>query len=451
MSSLPGKAPARHPQKPPASSPNDPRYFDAKDLEGELRRVFQICHECRMCVGFCGAFPALFDAVDRDIESGRAEGAEALTRDDFERVGDLCWQCKLCHVKCPYTEDEGASELVDFPRLMLREKANRARRDGIALVDRVLGEPRALGALSHPAAAMVNLIGTHRLVRKVAEKLTGVSADFPLPEIAREPFSSWMKKRKPAEARAGEVVLFATCYGEFNVPSVARAAVAVLEHQGYRVIHPEQTCCGMPNLDGGDVESARAKMRENVAALLPHVREARTIVALGPTCGFTIKKEWPLYLEGDEVREVAAATMDVMQFLDGLRRAKKLERDFQRGFGKVAYHASCHLRAQKIAYPAMRLLKLLPDTEVRTIEACSAVDGTWGMKAAHYEMGRAYAQSLVEGVENVVPDLVVSDCSLAGLRIWQENRRAVLHPIEVLAQAYGIEPSGTHTAPRKEP
>ncbi len=63
------------------------------------------------------------------------------------RASDLCWQCKLCYIKCPYTEDEGASELVDFPRLMAREKAQRARRDGVAIVDKVLGEPGVLGKL----------------------------------------------------------------------------------------------------------------------------------------------------------------------------------------------------------------------------------------------------------------------------------------------------------------
>ena len=30
--------------------PNDPRYWEPRDLEHELRRTFQICHECRMCV-----------------------------------------------------------------------------------------------------------------------------------------------------------------------------------------------------------------------------------------------------------------------------------------------------------------------------------------------------------------------------------------------------------------
>ena len=61
------------------------------------------------------------------------------------------------------------------------------------------------------------------------------------------------------------------------------------------------------------------------------------------------------------------------------------------------------------------------------------------MKAAHYDTGRRYAQKLVEGVVDAGPDLVISDCSLAGLRVAHETRRPVLHPIEALALAYGLE------------
>ena len=254
----------RRPDEPPEWSPKEPRYWDARDLERELRRTFQVCHECRMCVTYCGSFPILFGAVDRAIDSGKAEGAETIEADTITEVSDHCWQCKLCYIKCPYTEDEGAAETLDFPRLMAREKAQRARRDGIPLVDRILGEPALIGSLSAgPGAPAANFVNANRLVRKVAEKVTGISAEFPLPPIASESFESWMRRRTPLPeaGTAGEVVLFPTCYGSYNFPEVPRAAVRVLERHGYSVILPEGlTCCGMPNLDGGDLDAATAKM-----------------------------------------------------------------------------------------------------------------------------------------------------------------------------------------------
>jgi glycerol-3-phosphate dehydrogenase subunit C len=449
---------ARAPHEPPATTPHDPRYWDARDLERELRRAFQICHECRMCVGYCGSFPELFSRVDRDIESGRSEGAEHLDYDDIKAVGDACWQCKLCYIKCPYTPDEGASELLDFPRLMQRERAVRAKREGIPLVDKLLGEPQLLGQLaSGPMAKLANagpkLLAASALLKKVQEKATGISAEFPLPTFADEPFSAWLTKAGEAalgSGEHGEVVLFATCYGEYNTPAIARAALRVLAHNGVRVHVPgvasdlldahTLTCCGMPNLDGGDVAAATAKVKHNVALLAPHVAKGRKVVVLGPTCGYTMKREWAELVPTSDARAVAGATVDLMEHLVSMAREKKLSREWKtEGLGTVAYHAACHLRAQKVGTPGARLLGLVPNSDVRVIEQCSAVDGTWGMKAAHYEEGRKYAARLVREVRELEPDLVVSDCTLAGLRVWKENGLPVIHPVEALLRAYGLD------------
>jgi glycerol-3-phosphate dehydrogenase subunit C len=397
-----------------------------------------------MCVGYCGSFPLLFGAVDREVEAGRAQSAETVSAETIREVSDHCWQCKLCFIKCPYTADEGAYELLDFPRLMAREKAVRARREGIPLVDRILGEPATIGALSvGPQARLANLVNANRLVRKLAERTTGISAEFPLPPIATQAFSSWHAKHQPhpLAGQAGRVVLFPTCYGEHNFPGVPAAATRVLERNGFTVELPlGLTCCGMPNLDGGDVEAAKRKIEANVAALLPYVEDGLTIVVPGPTCGYTMKKEWPVYVESAGARRVADATRDLMEFLDGLRKEKRLSREFSRGYGKIAYHAACHLRAQKIAIPGARVLSQLPDTEVRILERCSAVDGTWGMKAAFYEEGRKYAKRLTDDVRAGQEDgetAVVTDCSLAALRMKKENGVLARHPVELLADAYG--------------
>ncbi len=433
---------ARTPLLAPASSPNDPRYYDSLDLGAELRRTFQICHECRMCVGYCGSFPELFARVDRDIDSGKTEGAEAIDDVDMRAVSDQCWQCKLCYIKCPYTKDDGASELLDFPRLMAREKAARAQRDGVSVVDRVLGEPQLIGALGSGAVAVVsNFVHESRLLRKVQEKLTGVSAEFPLPRFASESFPAWFAKHEaavPVDER-GEVVLFATCTGNYNTPEIPRAAVRVLEHLGYRVSRVEETCCGMPNLDGGDVASFVAKIKANVALLLPHVLRGAKILIPQPTCAYTLKREWYEYVDEEAVRVVAGACLDLMEFIEQRRRKEGLPAA-QAGLGKVAYHAACHLRAQKIGFPAARVLeRALPETQVQIVQECSAVDGTWGMKAEFYEQGRHYAERLIRTVDEAVPDVVLTDCSLSAMRLRHETGRETIHPVQALARAWGLK------------
>jgi glycerol-3-phosphate dehydrogenase subunit C len=146
------------PKQPPSHDPSDERYWDASDLEREMRRTFEICHGCRMCVGYCGTFPDVFHHVDRDVETRGATGAELLDADAFASATEKCWQCKLCYIKCPYTADEGHQWMVDVPRLLSREKAQRAARNGVTLQDRVLGEPQLLGLImAGPQARIAKL------------------------------------------------------------------------------------------------------------------------------------------------------------------------------------------------------------------------------------------------------------------------------------------------------
>src|SRR5205823_1320761 len=131
--------------------------------------------------------------------------------------------------------------------LMARERAVRTQRDGLPLVDKILGEPQLVGALGAGLNAPIsNLISANSLLRKVQEKATGISAKFNLPKFAAQRFSKWLANHTPLPnaGKEGEVVLFATCYGEHNVPEVPQAAVLALEHNGYRVRMPELTCCG---------------------------------------------------------------------------------------------------------------------------------------------------------------------------------------------------------------
>ncbi len=429
------------PPLPPANDPNDWRFCDEADLTQEARRVFEVCHGCRMCVGYCGSFPDMFARVDRDIEKRGAEGAELLDDADLRSITDLCWQCKLCYIECPYTADQKHEWLIDVPRLLMRTKAQNARRHGVTLQDQVLGEPGRLGAMtSGPMAPLANFVNANRLVRKVNEKVLGISAEFPVPQFATQPFEKWLARHEklPSAGKNGTVALFVTCTGDYNNPSVPANAVRVLERNGFDVVRPDQQCCGIPNLDGGDIAAAQAKARFNVSSLLEQIEMGRKVVVIQPTCSYTIKKEYPDLLGTAAARKVAENTLDLMQMLEQLRKDKTLDRDFQKGLGKVAYHAACHLRAQKIGFPGARVLGVLPDTEVEVIEKCSAVDGTWGMKAQYYEMGKKYAQKLVRAIGGAEAKTVVTDCPLSALRIAKENGVPVMHPVEALAEAYGI-------------
>ena len=178
----------RRPDRPPAAGPNDPRYWDARDLEGELKRIFQICHECRMCVGYCGTFPSLFAARrSRHRHAAAPRAPRSSTTRDFTRVERSLLAVQALLHQVPVHRGRGRERAARFPAPDgAREGAARAPRGHAA---RRQGARRAGRASASSAAAsmapLTNFVNRNRLMRKVAETVTGVSAEFPLPPLDR--------------------------------------------------------------------------------------------------------------------------------------------------------------------------------------------------------------------------------------------------------------------------
>jgi glycerol-3-phosphate dehydrogenase subunit C len=232
-----------------------------------------------------------------------------------------------------------------------------------------------------------------------------------------------------------KVVLFYTCSVQWNEPQVGRASVEVLEHNEITVFAPEFRCCGMPALDGGDVPRATSWAEHNIKILKPYIDAGCDIVSPGPTCSFMMKKEWKDYLGTTAAEAVAAKSFDIMEYLWNFRKAKLLKDDFE-GLGEIGYHVPCHLKVQKIGFRSKDLLSKIPDTKVKLVDKCSCMDGTWGMKTEYYELSKKGAAPLLSALTENKPPTLASDCLIAKLQIEEGTNQKVLHPIELLAQAY---------------
>lgn len=411
-------------------------YGDAASLERELRRVAEVCHQCRRCLPLCPSFPKLFqlvDASDREVAG--------VTNDGFDAVNELCYHCKLCYNHCPYTPPHEWD--VDFPALMRRHQLARARRDGVPLVRRLTTRTDWIGRIGALAPAVMNLANRSRLSRVLMERTAGIHRDWVQPSYTSHTARRWWRRRGGAQAAAGEngrAVLFPTCSVNYSDPAVARAAVAVLERSKVRVDLAYDGCCGMPYTDTGELDTARRHAERTVRALLPHVEAGASVVVPGPSCSLLIKTEYPKLLRDEAARRVSEATLDLMEYLYRLARDKKLDREFAQPLGRVAYHAPCHLRAQNIGFRSRDLLRLA-GAEVELIDACSGVDGTWGMQARFHDESMKVAGKLLSRIEAAGADDVASDCPLAALRIQEGTDRRAVHPVVLLARAYGIEPS----------
>lgn len=424
-----------------AWSYEDPDYWDAQSLEDELRRVGDICHLCRRCLPLCPSFPKLFDLIDATEEEIAGVSMQGL-----DEVNELCFHCKLCYNHCPYT---GPHEWdVDFPKLMRRQQLVRTRRDGVPLARKLTTKTDLLGKLGSLAPPLMNFANRNRASRVAMEKTIGIHRDWVQPSFYFETVRRWFKKRGGAKAAGanGRVVLFTTCSVNYNDPVTGRAAIEVLERSDVRVDLCYERCCGMPYTDVGDLESLRRNAERNVADLLPHVEAGALVVVPGPSCSLLLKHEYPEILGSDAARRVADATRDLMEYLYELGKAKKLNRDFERELGTVAYQAPCHLRAQNIGFPARALLKLA-GAEVTLVDACSGVDGTWGMQARFHEESLGVARKMLERVDEASPQHVATDCPLSALRIEEGLGRKAVHPVVLLRHAYGDAPVASGEEP----
>jgi len=409
-------------------------YWDRAGLDKEVERVFDICHGCRLCFNLCPSFPALFDAVDRNDGDVRA-----LTAVEKDRVIDLCYGCKLCEIKCPYTPHDGHEFQLDFPRLILRAKAVNAKEHGVGLRERLLAHPDQLGKVGSLTPSLANTMCRQKFQRVVMEKLLGIHRDKLLPDFAGETFDKWLE-RNPLPAilaePAAKVAIFPTCFVNYYNPAPGKAALEVFAKNGCAVKCPKQNCCGMPALDGGDVEFARKEARANVDSMLPLVREGYKIAAINPTCSLMMRLEYPNLLAGDDVKEFAAAIVDSHELLYQLRRAGKFNTEFLSTPGTIAYHVPCHLKAQDIGLRARDLMRSIPGVEVTTVDACTAHDGTWAMKKEFFALSMKWGEKAFSGMREAGARVMATDCPLAAVQIEQATGVHPMHPIEVLARAY---------------
>jgi hypothetical protein len=107
-------------------------------------------------------------------------------------------------------------------------------------------------------------------------------------------------------------------------------------------------------------------------------------------------------------------------------------------YATILWQAACHYRAQQIG-PKSKQLMELTGARVTMVERCSAIDGTWGLRAENLEMAKRVSKPLMERVRESDDQLVAGDCHLANTAIREETAKTPCHPMQVVARAYGIE------------
>jgi len=427
----------------------NPDFTDEAKLDAEMRRIFDICHGCRRCFNLCDSFPRLFDLVD---EAGDAE-MHGVKSEDFKSVVDACTLCDMCFLtKCPYVPPHEFN--VDFPHLMVRYRAVELKKGEIGRIERQLTETDRNGRLGTALSGLANWATTrgNSLTRPLLEKAAGIHRDAELPRYAGKSLQKQAAANPPPRdpdgpAKSRKAALFATCFANYNETGIGMASLAVLAKNGVETRLAYPGCCGMPQLEHGDLARLAREAKRIAAELAPLIDQGYDIVAPVPSCALMLKFEWPLIVPGDaNVAKLAQSTFDISEYVVDIARKEGLAPGLTPVEGGISIHLACHARAQNMGAMGAEMLRQIPDTKVAVVERCSGHGGSLGVKKDFFETGLKVGRPAMNQIVKNQTGHLCSECPLAGAHLVQgiEGIEAEgkpvssSHPIQILAKAYGL-------------
>ncbi len=421
-------------------------FYDDKRITKELERVFDICHGCRRCFNLCESFPRLFDIID-DSESGELD---TVDKAEYAKVVDACTLCDMCFmVKCPYVPPHEFD--LDFPHLMLRARAAEFKKNGVNFTEKQLVKMDRNGKFIGSISGVANWASKlgNKLTRPVIEAVTGIDKNADLPKFHTKTFEKLSAKNPPkrnlnAPAAGRKVVIYATCYVDYNKPESGTAAHAVLAKNGVEteIVYP--ACCGMPYLEQGNIEQVAKQAALVKAELMPWIDKGYDVIALTASCGLMMKMEWPLILPNDpDIKRLSAATYDVAEYMVNIAKNEGLAEGLAPIEGGITVHSACHARAQNMGAKSAEMLRKIPDTKVDIVERCSGHGGTFGIMKQTRPMAVKVARPAVRQIKAKKNENLCSDCPLACKHLVQvmgEDGKGIApdHPMELMAKAYGL-------------
>jgi glycerol-3-phosphate dehydrogenase subunit C len=396
------------------------------------------CIKCNICTSYCPVsavtdrFPGpkyVGPQAQRFRENGQPQSPDASV--------DYCSGCRVCNEVCPTG--------VKIAEMNARARAEIVNKRGIPLRNRLLGRNELLGRVGSVVPSLANFALHNSFSRLMADKVMGIARQAPLPTWSTKgTFGDWFRTSAPRRLRSDKkVVYFHGCATMYYEPFIGKAAVAVMEHQGYEVIVPLQNCCGLPLLSNGEFKAAGGYHKNNVAYMASYARAGFPIVGTSTSCTLTLKEEAPelLDMEDENTNELKMATWDIFEWLRELSLKGELATDFKPLDLKVPYHAPCQLRAHRVGKPALEIMEMIPGLDLSESHArCCGIAGTYGYKTEKYQIAMDVGEELFSFVREQGEGVKYTACDSETCR-WQLEHGTDLpsrHPIELLAAAYGL-------------
>jgi glycerol-3-phosphate dehydrogenase subunit C len=447
------------------AAPDETDELDPVDVfpsdELDLRAGADDCYKCSVCDTNCPVAE-----VDDDFPGPKFQGPEQwrLTRKDDHAIDPSvmdCSNCMRCDDACP--SGVPLSQMHNALRARyVDEELSRLSRTYWR--NRLLANYGRLARFGSLAPRLTNAVMGNALVRRLTERLLGVTAEREFPTFAAETFRSWWADRGGDEAsrdraadarrRRGEtgqdkrVAYFHGDYANHNTPEVAKALVAVFEHYGYEVAVPDQRCSGTPMFANGMLDDARRAARVNVETFADLVADGYDVVCSCTSCSMALRQEYPELFDFEGTAAVAAHTYEALEYLrihedlqgdladaDGVDAGRDLA-DGDGDRSAFAYHAPCHARNQGLDGQAVELFADLDGVDVADVgDSCSGISGTYGWKAEKYDTSMAVGDEMFDHMAAVPGETGLTECPTCAMQMEHGSGYEIRHPLEVVKSA----------------
>jgi Fe-S oxidoreductase len=328
------------------------------------------------------------------------------------------------------------------------------RANGVPLRNRVFANINRLSAWGSRMAPLSNLMVSNPVGKMLSQMVLGIHPKRKPPKFVRQTFTKWFKSRqgqnppKSPFMKGGletatvvgtdTVVLLNDTYMNYNYPEIGKAAVALLEAAGLKVVLSDTKCCGRPMISKGLLDDATANAVSNIDQLYAYAEHDIPVIGCEPSCLLTFKDEYPQLVRDERANKVAENSYMIDEFLMKLQEDGKLELNLGKLEKKVLFQAHCHQKAEMGTATSMAALRLAPGYQVELINAgCCGMAGSFGYEKEHYDL------SMKIGEEALFPAIRAKDedweVAVMGVSCRQQvedgTGRRARHLAEVLADA----------------
>ena len=249
------------------------------------------------------------------------------------------------------------------------------------------------------------------------------------------------------------VGLFVTCLADLMRPSVAFAAVKLLEDAGCTVAVPSgQTCCGQPALNSGDSPDTRRIARQVIEAF----EGFDAVVGPSGSCMGTLRHDYPALFADDpawrsRAEDLSKRSHELLSFLVDVLQVDTVAASLD---ARATYHDSCAgLREMGVKGQPRKLLgsvRGLDLVEMQGTEECCGFGGTFCVKYPDIStkmVDDKIAHIVASGATTVLGGDLGCLLNIAG-RIQRRGLPIrVMHTAEVLA-GMGAAPAIGEAEPR---